>query len=101
MKRALCAWPLSQLEEPHLAVLRDLERHHDELILIVTDADEAYTPAMPLSAGERIARALPLLRAQLKCPFYLLPVKRGASRRRSMRPHPALRAALSHLRLRA
>jgi len=78
VRRVVCAWPLAALTEAHVDILRELERAHDELIVVVTDADEAYTPRLPLSAGERIARALPVLRAQLKRPFYLLPVKRGA-----------------------
>jgi nicotinamide-nucleotide adenylyltransferase len=75
-RRALCAWELQQLHDGHLEVLAALEEDHDELVVVVTEADEAYTPDHLLPAGERIAGAMPVLRAALRKPFYLLPIKR-------------------------
>ena len=75
-RRALCALSLQGFTAGQLAMLRELERDHDELVVAVTDAEQAFTREHPRSAGERIARVAPLLRAELGRPFYLLPVKR-------------------------
>lgn len=77
-RRALCAWDLQRLTGRHLEILEELEQDHDELVLVITDAEHAYTPEHPLSAGERAARATPILRARLAKPFFVLPIKRGA-----------------------
>ena len=76
-RRALCAWDLQRLTGRHLEVLQELARDHDELVVVITHAEQAYTPEHPWSAGERIARAMPVLRASLTRPVFVLPIKRG------------------------
>jgi nicotinamide-nucleotide adenylyltransferase len=77
-RRAACAWDLQRPTQAHLDVLAELEEDHDELVILVTQAEQAFTEQQPASAGQRIERLLPLLRARLRRPFYLLPVKRHA-----------------------
>src|SRR4051794_40663033 len=77
MRRALTQMPLQALTADHLAELRALGAAFDEVVVVLPDAEAAFTSAAPLSAGERLGVLLPLLREELPRLPYLLPVKRG------------------------
>ena len=74
-RRALCAWDMQSLTEGHLAALKALEGEFEELVVAITRADEAFTPAQPLLGGQRVARATRCLRQRLERPFFVLPIK--------------------------
>src|SRR5207237_733146 len=61
------------LDARHLA----LAAAYDEVVVVLPDAEEAFTARAPLSAGERLGLLLPLLREALPRLPYLLPIKRG------------------------
>jgi nicotinamide-nucleotide adenylyltransferase len=77
VRRALTQMPLQVLRADHVAELRALLASYDEVVVVLPDAEEAFTERAPLSAGERLGLCLPILRGALPRLPYLLPVKRG------------------------
>lgn len=77
MRRVLTQMALQALTEAHLRELQALCESFDEVVVVLPEAEVAFTAAAPLSAGERMGVLMPILRRTLPRMPYLLPVKRG------------------------
>jgi len=76
-RRALFVLDFQRLTERQLGAIEAAVAQFDEIILAVSNAEQAYTEEHPLRAGERISRLRDFLTPKISIPLFILPLKTG------------------------
>ncbi len=75
MKTGLFIGRFQPFHNGHLAMVKQMEKECDELIIAVGSAQYAFYQQNPMTAGERIEAITNALKKELSKPFYVVPVE--------------------------
>ncbi len=59
----------------HDAVIRQIAKKAEDLIIAIGSAQKSHTPDDPFTAGERMMMLVDSLRGQMEVPFYVIPLE--------------------------